>query len=325
MNENYNLGITDYCGYGNTLSRRDFLHLLCGLPFIPFSDKIRLLHSDVIPSRAIEGLSPEMRMPGPVEPNAPEYFSLNCQKILTVNLVDGTTAGYIRESNHHDIWIPHPIGNHEIVYAIIGRELSANPILTERYESSNPPPGSRYDGNYGIYYSQNNVPRTTYTPPLVAKVISSGQYIENFGGIGGRTNISIIRRLHKDHQQQILEHTLNSQYTIHRVPEQTADQSILLREELLRRANRTGVALSYPDMHRSSGCVNYDADTWRLIQEFLEPHSTLVVFTYPNLSQSILFMEDPVYANDPFRYGMVNQEGYWYNVVNRRGYFDPSN
>ena len=265
-----------------------------------------------------------MAIEGPVEPNAQEYFSLDCQKILTVNLVDGTTAGYIKSENHNTEWVMQPIDNDGIVYAIIGRELSANPCLTDLYTSLNSHPDSRYDGNYGIYYSQNGVPRTTYTPPLVARVISPRLYIENFGGIGGKTEISVIRRLYKNNENTILEHNLNSQYTIHRVPENTPDQSFLLREELLERANRNDEPLKYPDMHRSSGCVNYDARTWGLLQNFLEANSTLVVFTYPNLPQNLLFLEDPVYVNDPFRYGIVNEDGYWYNQVpNRRGYFNP--
>lgn len=274
-------------------------------------------------TRSIMGLPENMREGGPVYPNALEIYNLlGARQVFTVNLVDGTSALFTRDENNNFI----QTGEY---YSIIGRELTADPALTGIYRNSPfSVDGSSYNGQYGVHTSATGIHRTTYTPQGMYRYLGSG-YVENFGLIGGRTDIAYLTLLFEENFL-IMTAEQNSNYTIHRVPEGTlTDQSILLREPDLIMANRLGTPVPYPTVHRSSGCVNYDAETWFRIKRALsgyEDGTTLVVFTYPGVEQETLLSQNPNYNQDPFAYvNITGTDPNWgyQDYIDRRGYFHP--
>lgn len=327
-----------------SVSRRDFLKAITALTagvILPrlqgkefkdlFNDRERLSPVQRVEAqtpydreltRSIMGLPENMREGGPVYPNALEIYNLlGARQVFTVNLVDGTSALFTRDENNNFI----QTGEY---YSIIGRELTADPALTGIYRNSPfSVDGSSYNGQYGVHISATGIHRTTYTPQGMYRYLGSG-YVENFGLIGGRTDIAYLTLLFEENFL-IMTAEQNSNYTIHRVPEGTlTDQSIALREPDLRTANREGRPVPYPTLHRSSGCVNYDANTWFEIKRALEYRdgTTIVVFTYPGVDQEILLRQNHRYSEDPFAYLNItgnNPAWPYQNYVDRRGYFNP--
>lgn len=281
-------------------------------------------------TRSIMGLPEHMRLGGPVQPDQTLFNNLGARKVLTVNLVDGTTALYVRDENNN--LINEPISaNRDYAFAILGRELIAEPSATQVYaESQYSLDGSAYNGPYGVLWSADGVPRTLYTPGLIAEYRGAG-YVDNFGGIGGTTDTAYILRKYSD-GFSIRNYDLNSPYTIHRVPEGAlTDQSIALRETDLGEANREGIPVPYPTLNRSSGCVNYDQETWNYIKAALNGYqdgSVIIMLTYPELNQELLLNQNPNYSSDPLAYVNIygpNRTWPYYDIRNRRQYFHPLN
>ena len=249
---------------------------------------------------------------------------------ITVNLFDGTSTIWDVAANSL-IPIYPQLGIYEF-YAIIGRRLSVNPELTDTYATTTfAANGSNYDGEYGVLWDANSIPRTTYTPLMMAQLIGF-QDVQNFGLIGGHTDIALMHRYYLDDHGQLAEATPNSHYTIHRVP-QAPDQDVLLREPDLIRANDPNSPMrgpmAYPTLNRSSGCVNYDAATWIQLKSVIQPYldqgkTVVVVFSTPTVDQDQLLGDynSGYMLGDPLSNINVVKWGYD-DIRNRRGYYTP--
>jgi hypothetical protein len=225
-------------------------------------------------------------------------------------------------------------------WAVVGLLLKQNPELSELYEQSKfAVDGSSFDGEFGVHINASGIRRTTYTPQMMAR-LTSFQDVVNFGLIGGHTDIAILRRYFIDQTGQLASESSdpavrlpNSHYTIHRVPQDTPDQGVLLREPDLIRANNPGSptrgALSWPTLNRSSGCVNYDAATWIQLKAVIQPYldagkTVVVIFSIPGVDQDLLLGDiTSVYMNsDPFSNINIREWSYG-NARDRRGYYVP--
>lgn len=268
---------------------------------------------------------------GPVEFNSSILRQSGVNIAITVNVYDGTTV--VWDIGNNTMLPVFPEQEIDEVYAIMGRRLPVNPDLTMLYaESDFAADGSWYDGEFGVLYDAQGNPRTSFTPLMVAAV-SGFADVQNFGLIGGHTDIGLIRRLYIDEGgQQVEQVGFNSHYTIHRVPQDTPDQSVLLREPDLIRANSIDNPnrgpLSFPTLNRSSGCVNYDATTWIALKTAVSPYIesgqiVIVIFSVPGLDQDLLLGDErsSYMGADPF--SNVNVRTWADGVIDRRGYYVP--
>jgi len=268
----------------------------------------------------IPGMDATWQEGGVVIPNSSRIFESGIDIAITVNLNDGTTALF-EVAGTTVTQIPWEIETQRMeLYAVLGRGLKVNRKLSESYAATEwAADGSRYDGENGVYFYANGVPRTTYTPPFIGRVNGFGT-VENFGLIGGRTNIGFVNAILDDGANALVYAGLHSHYTIHAVPEATADQQVLLREPDLARANDMGNPefgpLPWPTVNRSSGCINYNYDIWYYvltprIDAFLAQNKQVVViFSYPGLSQDLIIRTSHFMVDDPLSNRNVDEWGY---------------
>lgn len=249
--------------------------------------------------------------------------------VIVLNINDGTTTVW-RSTPTGYIQLPVDDQGSMEAYAVVGRLLKVNPEITDLYASSRfAQDGSYYDGEHGVLYDSLGIARTTYTRYGVFSLEEGFYDTPGFGGLQGHSDIGLLKALYRQNDQ-IVTYDLHSHYTIHRVPQGTDDQEILLREPDLVLANTPGVTfgpLSYPTLNRSSGCVNYDAQTWIELKNVIQPYlnediGVYVIFTTPSIDQNLLLNVDPFMGNDPMSNRNVKEWGYD-NIRDLRGYYQP--
>ncbi len=263
---------------------------------------------------------------GPVTPDISSSMlaQYNPDTLITVNINDGTTTLWKKNNNHQYVQTPFVRNgtNQKELYAVLGRHLKINPDLTQAYSefaSSRRLTGALYDGQTGTYW-KNGVSRRTYTPPIISRLIQF-ERIANFGNLGpsSATDIAVIRPLTWSEKEVTDATTENSHYTIHEIPRGTSNQEILLREPDLIAANdpngpNHGPLRNPALLNRSSGCINYDRDTWKAIKDAVQGDlssvkKVLTVFASPRVPFDTL--NNPVLRDtDPFGGIRVTQWSY---------------
>ncbi len=241
------------------------------------------------------------RMGGPVEVNS-EFILANYHIVVTVNINDGTTV----------IWKINPGGSIlELTrtYAVVGRLLPTNWRFAESTFNSSEwaEEGYLYDGQWGILWYPPvdgvRIPRTTFTPVAMFD-LHTVQDVNGFGGLAGFSNVGLANAIIRP-EEEIIFHEANSDYSIHRIPQGTADQEILLREPALIEANQNGHPLTNPsNLNRSSGCVNYEAESWNrmvtlIAEELAAGRHVGVIMSYPGVPQDNLIRPSYGYYEDP--------------------------
>jgi hypothetical protein len=273
----------------------------------------------------IDGFSEEQQAGGAYMLNSETIFGLNPVLAITVNLNDGTTTLWENGTTQ----IPVDSEGHLEAYSVIGRLLKVNPDLTQMYADSEwSTDGSRYDGEWGVLFDENGFPRTTYTPLMIGALNGFGQ-VDNFGLIGGSTNIAFLNTF--VYSDGVLStYDTHSHYTIHRVPQDTPDQDVLLREPDLIAANSDAAfgPLTYPSLNRSSGCINFDASTWiglkEIIQPYIEQGLVVVVFAIPGIDQDLIIRDSAAMVADPLSNYTLNHSDWGYEAAtDQRGYYTP--
>lgn len=228
--------------------------------------------------------------PGTVYPQ--DWLKSQFDTVVTVNIYNGTTAVF--DVNSQGKWIQKTIQDRNVFYAVTGRHLPANAKITEAF--FNKRPKEIYDGDFGVYI-KNSVYQHSWTPQLVAR-ISMITYVSNFGGLNGPTETSLPMPLIYDALGNLTNDRDYSPFTIHRVPE-VVNQDMLLRVDLLKKANNYGQVgfgpIEVPQVNLSSGCVNYEKDTWLILKAYLQQQISVgkrvgLVMSYPNFDQSLLPM-----------------------------------
>lgn len=210
--------------------------------------------------------------------------------VITVNIYNGTTA--IFELDNQNRWTQLNLEGHSLFFAVTGRFLPSNSDITKAFFDKRI--NEIYDGDFGVYI-KNSVYQHSWTPQLVAK-ISTITYISNFGGLNGSTDTTLPMPLIYQDNIQIGVDKDYSPFTVHRVPE-VINQDILLRVDLLKAANNIDQKdfgpIAVPQVNLSSGCVNYDKDTWIIMKSYLLDQMKAqkrvgLVMSYPDFDQSLI-------------------------------------
>ncbi len=238
--------------------------------------------------------------PGVVTPNS-EILSEKFSTIVTVNLYDGTTAVFEKTSSVPVVWKEVSIGGRKTFFAVTGRKLPANSSIGEVFFQSHEK--EIYDSDFGVFVSQEGVYQHTWTPQLVSR-LETFSVISGFGGLDGATDTAIMRPLGRDTKGRVIEAVNRSPFTIHQIPN-VVSQDMLLRQDLLEMANDSKSkffgAIPVPKGNLSSGCVNYDPETWSLLKGYLKQRleeGVGVVFSYPGFDQDLILGFD--IAKSPF-------------------------
>ena len=239
---------------------------------------------------------------GVVLPNS--HILDNYNYVVTINLFDGTTVVFKRNydpsvleikslSYANRYWELASVGGFTQFYAVTGRQLPVNSSIGRYFNHFFE--DEIYDSDYGVRISRSGVYQHTWTPQMLA-ALKGFQYINGFGGLAGGTDTSIIRPLIYE-DGHLKEDTRNSGFTFHRIPD-VENQDMWLRKDLLIEANTFGsdgkrAPIEFPHGNLSSGCVNFEADSWKSLSSFLKEkmqnkETIAVVFSYPNFSQSLL-------------------------------------
>ncbi|MFZ3068748.1 MAG: amidase domain-containing protein [Microgenomates group bacterium] len=228
--------------------------------------------------------------PGVVTPNS-EVLSDKFSTIVTVNLYDGTTAVFEKTSGIPVGWKRVSIGGRKTFFAVTGRKLPANRNIGEVFFQSHEQ--EIYDSDFGVFISQEGVYQHTWTPQLISR-LETFSVISGFGGLNGATDTAIMRPLKREAKGQVTEAVNRSPFTIHQIPN-VVNQDMLLRQDLLEVANDPGNklfgAIPVPKGNLSSGCVNYDSETWSLLKGYLKQRldeGVGVVFSYPGFDQDLI-------------------------------------
>lgn len=224
--------------------------------------------------------------------------SLNSQKIntyfdiiITVNIYDGTTV--IWEKVLDGSWSVVTLEGRDRFFAITGRLLPANKKITSAFMDERP--NEIYDGDFGVYLSNNGIYQHSWTPQQVAR-IDGIEDIANFGGLNGSTQTTLPTPLVYDVWGNLVEYKNRTSFTIHRIPDVTS-ADINHRLKVLTPVNDPYSAsygpLPYPEGSLSSGCVNYDPASWKLIREFIKANLASdsvvgMIFSYPEFDQNLL-------------------------------------
>ena len=227
--------------------------------------------------------------PGVVTPNS-QILSNKFSTIVTVNLYDGTTAVFEKTSGTP--WKEVAIEGRKIFFAVIGRKLPANSNIGEVFFQSHEQ--EIYDSDFGVFISQEGVYQHTWTPQLISR-LETFSVISGFGGLNGTTDTAIMRPLGRETNGRVSEAVNRSPFTIHQTPS-VINQDMLLRQDLLEVANdpknKLFGAIPVPKGNLSSGCVNYDPETWSLLKGYLKQRLSKgvgVVFSYPGFDQDLIF------------------------------------
>ncbi|HSV94698.1 MAG TPA: hypothetical protein VLH94_01815 [Spirochaetia bacterium] len=232
---------------------------------------------------------------GRVIPNSP-FLDDAFQTIVTVNVYDGTTAIFEKTTTDSGTdWKPVRIKGREEFYAVVGRLLPANKDIGETFFLGHE--DSLYDSDFGVYISKNGVYQHSWTPQLIAK-LESFDYVSGFGGLNGATDTAIMMPLVIEKKGMLGKAIDYSPFTIHRIPD-VVNQDILLRKDLLGKANtlfgEDYGPIPVPQVNLSSGCVNYDKETWALFKGYLQNRlgdGVGVVLSYPDFDQNLIFGTD---------------------------------
>ncbi|HOX96605.1 MAG TPA: amidase domain-containing protein [Candidatus Woesebacteria bacterium] len=227
---------------------------------------------------------------GVVVPNS-EILSDNFSTVITVNLYDGTTAIFEKTPEMTSGWNQVTIDGKKEFYAVIGRFLPTNNTIGNTFFQSHE--NEIYDSDFGVYISEDGVYQNTWTPQMIARV-TTFSYISGFGGLDGSTDTAIMTPLVYDSNGDAVDATFHSSFTIHRIPD-VENQDMLLRTDLLEAANNLDGdnygPIPVPKGNLSSGCVNYDVQTWAILKEYLSGEldgGVGVVLSYPGFDQDIL-------------------------------------
>lgn len=260
---------------------------------------------------------------GAVEPNSNLLINNGFDISLTVNINDGTIALYSLKENIKKLKFE---DGSEDFYSVVGRKIKINHKLSEEYDNSLlSADNSFYDGGSGILYNKNGVPRRTYTPMLISS-LGGFMRITNFGNIGGYTDTSILHPLLRDDKDILSKDNRHSSYTVHRVPQDTSNQEMLSRELNLMVANKIKKPPSYPDLNRSSGCVNLEKNSWETIKKTLqgylyEDKKIAVIFSLPGFNQDLQINSFGNTNIDPFTNGLRCWN--YGDIEDRTGFYSP--
>lgn len=227
---------------------------------------------------------------GVVMPNS-KILSDKFATVVTVNIYDGTTAIFEKTPNTASGWSQVTVDGRSEFYAVVGRQLPTNNTIGNVFFQSHK--NEIYDSDFGVYLSENGVYQDTWTPQMIAN-LESFQVVPGFGGLNGPSDIAVITPIFYDIYGNATKATIHSSFTIHRIPD-VANQDMLLRNDLLLAANNPGTPsygpVSVPKGNLSSGCVNYDAQTWAIMKTYLEgklDKGVGVVISYPNFDQNLI-------------------------------------
>jgi len=200
--------------------------------------------------------------------------------------------------------------NDKRMFCVVGRRLKRNEFLSKDYLENmwKYMPFSVYDSAIGCHIEPNGVRRKTYTPPIITEFLGT-TVVYGFGGLGpdSHTDISMLRQVYIDKDNKPIISSRYSSYTLHEVPRGTNDQSILMREPQLMKANKIGLPIENPNL--SAGCVNMDGDTWDKLKKILNSYlhddkRVSVMFTTPATKQLSLLRHGSsnshFHSDDPF-------------------------
>jgi hypothetical protein len=224
------------------------------------------------------------RQDTPVRPNG-QILKQHFDQVVTININNGLLIIYRKDGSN---WQMVSIAGKTHFYTVVGRRLPANNTITKNFYDRRP---DIYDGDFGVYISQQGIYQDTWTPPLMFE-LTGFERLANFGGIGGSTDTSILKPLIYNTRGQFELYHLNSSFTLHLIPDVT-NQDILLRVDLITQANRDGHPVPKPTVYLSSGCVNIDQANWQILKDYLQSEldrgqKIAVVFSYPHMDQDLL-------------------------------------
>lgn len=271
-------------------------------PTNPNNGPLKVLMFDAVEASRRYGLEK-----GLVKPEEKLFKELGFDISVTVNTNDGSLSIWERTDNGYE---QKKIGDKDRFFTVVGRRLKRNKYLSYEYRKTGFPalPFSMYDSISGTHIEQSGCKRNTYTPPMIAEFTGTHRQ-KNFGQLGESTvtDICLLKQVFRDPlTKKFVIAILNNFYTLHEVPRGTADQEILLREPQLKKANENGIALMNPNL--SSGCVNMDGESWKVVKEFLnlclsQGKKVGMMFSTPNMDQKNLIREGNenawFYGNDP--------------------------
>ena len=248
---------------------------------------------------------------GDIIPDFDLFNDLGFDVVAALNINDGSL----------NIWDVHKEMkiNEKRMFCVVGRRLKRNDRLSDDYLNKFSPrlPGSIYDSAVGCQIEPNGMRRRTYTPHIITK-FQGTCVVRGFGNLGpdSFTDICMLNQLYQLYQLYMgekvdviipYENKIFSSATLHRVPQGTSDQGILMRVLQLQIANRTGVPIKDPNL--SSGCVNMDEDTWGVLKTTLNSavkngREVSVMFTTPKPNQFSLIrrgtLSSHFHSEDPF-------------------------
>jgi len=226
--------------------------------------------------------------PGAVVPNS-DIVSDNFDDLITINVYDGTTTLWEQLAG---VWLPVPLDGRNQFYAVLGRLLPANNLIGSAFLQQRK--SEIYDGDFGIYFSNQGVYQHTWTPQMLAR-LTGFEYISGFGDLPGSTYTSLmVPQIYQS--GELIDNWARSSFTFHRIPD-VVNQDMLLRVDLLKAANTPGSPdfgpIPVPQVYLSSGCINFDEATWAILKDYLQGQLDIgrrvgVIFSYPNFDQNLL-------------------------------------
>lgn len=239
---------------------------------------------------------------GDITPDLNLFKKLGYDITVVLNINDGSLSIW-NISNGERI-------NSERMFCAVGRRLKRNGFLSKDYLKNvwKHIPSSMYDSANGCHVEPGGIRRKSFTPPIITDF--QGTIISNgFGGLGpdSNTDISLLKQIYRDESGKYIVSNKYSSYTLHEVPRGTTDQSILMREPQLIKANQNGIAIENPNL--SAGCVNMDGITWKKLKDELlsylkDGKRVSVMFTTPNTNQTSLLRQGSTnshfHSEDPF-------------------------
>lgn len=271
-------------------------------PMNPSKGELKVLMFDAVEASRRFGLEK-----GVVTPDYKLFNKLGYDNVVSININDGRVSMW---DITKDGAMKRKIGDREEMFSVLGRRLKRNELLSKEYwdKMRQYHPNTIYDSSGGCHIDENGVRRNTYTPQLISE-LEKTEVLANFGGLGSstHTDICLLKQLYYDEHGSKVVSKRYSAYTLHEVPRGTADQEILLREPSLIKANSEGIPVDPPNI--SSGCVNLDGESWRILKEELislqkDGRKISVMFSTPKTNQNLLLKygteESRFYEEDPF-------------------------
>ncbi|PWU23772.1 hypothetical protein C5B42_01960 [Candidatus Cerribacteria bacterium 'Amazon FNV 2010 28 9'] len=243
----------------------------------------------------------EIEHTGNITPSyAPFIEDDTYEAVLTVNIFDGTASVYTFDT-HHQPTLSHTYPS------LVGARLPRVPALEQSLAKSMYGSTYHYDGTHGVLYNQEDVPRHTFTPPLVADY-GGHNFIYGFGGLQTTTDVAEIFVHTKDGKS-----SQGSNFTFHQVPPVFDNPSYNGRRTALK---------EYPDIpldpYWSHGCVNFLTDHFNsLIAQFeairKRGKKVGILFSYGGTNQALLPQNTSNYdgSQDPL---FENNYPIWANV-----------